>query len=51
VAGFIPAGFDLMDVQGEVEIERFDPLRRRACFRLDWEDDEPAESLPEPAGA
>jgi hypothetical protein len=37
VAGSIAAGFDLMGVKGEVEIERFDPLRRRACFRLEWE--------------
>ena len=51
VAGSIAAGFDLMGVKGEVEIERFDPLGRRACFRLDWEDDEPVEALPEPAGA
>ena len=51
VAGSIAAGFDLMGVKGEVSIERFDPTRRSACFRLDWEDDEPAESLPAPAGA
>ena len=51
VAGSIAAGFDLMGVKGEVEIERFDLLWRRACFRLDWEDDEPVEALPEPAGA
>lgn len=51
VAGSIAAGFDLMGVKGEVSIERFDPIRRSACFRLDWEDDEPAESLPAPAGA
>jgi hypothetical protein len=51
VAGSIAAGFDLMGVKGGVTIERFDPLRRRACFRLEWEDDEPVASLPEPAGA
>jgi hypothetical protein len=51
VAGSIAAGFDLMGVKGEVEIERFDPLGRRACFRLEWEDAEPEASLPEPAGA
>jgi hypothetical protein len=51
VAGSISAGFDLMGLKGEVEIERFDPVQRRACFRLDWEDDEPVETLPEPVGA
>ena len=51
VAGSIAAGFDLMGVKGEVAIERFDPVRRSACFRLEWEDDEPTESLPAPAGA
>ena len=51
VAGSIAAGFDLMGVKGEVTIERFEPLRRRACFRLEWEENEPAESLPEPVGA
>ncbi len=51
VAGAIAAGFDFMDLKGEVTVERFDPPGRRACFRLTWEDDEPAEALPEPAGA
>ncbi len=52
VAGSIAAGFDFMGRKGEVTIERLDPAGRRACFRLAWEEDEePVDSLPEPAGA
>jgi hypothetical protein len=51
VAGSIAAGFDFMDLKGEVTVERFDPPGRRASFRLAWEDEEPLEPLPEPAGA
>ena len=51
VAGSIAAGFDLIGLKGEVTLERFDPPRRRASFLLEWEDVEPGEVLPEPAGA
>jgi hypothetical protein len=51
IAGSIAAGFDLMGLKGEVAIELLDPVRRRACFRLEWEDVEPGEALLEPAGA
>jgi len=52
VAGSIGAGFDLMDLKGEVTVERLDPSGRRARFRLAWdEEEEPVESLPAPAGA
>ncbi len=52
VAGSIAAGFDFMGMKGEVTIERLDPAGLRACFRLAWEEDEePVDSLPQPAGA
>ena len=51
IAGSIAAGFDLMGLKGEVRIERLDPSRRRASFRLEWEDVDPHDVLPEPAGA
>lgn len=51
LAGAFAAGFDLMELKGEVTIERFDPSGRRASFRLAWEDDEPVETLLEPVGA
>jgi len=51
VAGAIAAGFDLLGVKGEVGIERWDAERRAARFRLQWEEDDPAEALPVPASA
>ena len=51
LAGSIAAGFDFLGVKGEVVIERCDPSGRRASFRLVWDDDEPLDSIPEPAGA
>jgi hypothetical protein len=52
LAGAIAAGFDLMELKGEASIERLDPAAQRACFRLAWEEEEePVDSLPEPAGA
>lgn len=52
MAGSIAAGFDLMELKGEVTVERLDPAGRRASFRLVWEEEEePVESLPAPAGA
>ena len=52
IAGAIEAGFDLMDLEGEVTIERLDPPAQRACFRLTWEEEEePLDCLPEPMGA
>lgn len=51
VAGSIAAGFDLMGIKGEVRIERIDPERRRAAFLLEWDDGDPRDGLPEPAGA
>ena len=52
LAGAIAAGFDLIGVKGEVTIERLDPAKLRASFRIEWkEDEEPVESLPAPVGA
>jgi len=52
VAGALAAGFDLMDLEGEVTIERLDLPARRACFRLTWhEAQEPLDCIPEPTGA
>lgn len=52
MAGSIAAGFDLMELKGEVTVERLDASGRRASFRLTWEEEEePVESLPAPAGA
>jgi hypothetical protein len=48
----LAAGFDFLGRKGEVALERFDPAGRRARFHLEWEEDEePVETLPEPAGA
>jgi hypothetical protein len=52
LAGAIAAGFDLIGVKGEVTIERLDPAKLRAAFRIEWEEDEePVESLPAPVGS
>jgi hypothetical protein len=52
MASALAAGFDLMDIKGEVTVERVDPAGLRAAYRLVWEEDEePVEPLPEPVGA